>query len=291
MEDVGDPIEKIRIGHDGKGWGAGWHLEKVEVRRLTDDKKVDKFQLEAVDLGKVFKVKIRHDNAMLNPAWFLDKVEVVDLADQETFVFHCERWLGKNKDDGKLERSLYVKGYEGDTSSTSSRRSSFGGSQLSLKSTSPSLKRKNSRGSLMDETIPEGPLIPYNVKVVTGGGDDNGTNANPYIIIMGPKKKTTGRIPLDLEDKSKFDPASVETFAIEGVDVGDVKRIEFGHDGVLPGQGWFVKEVELDVPTAGKHYYFPCKRWLAKDKEDGLISRVLTLQDAESTMLSYTPSK
>ncbi|XP_078580092.1 lipoxygenase homology domain-containing protein 1-like isoform X2 [Branchiostoma floridae x Branchiostoma japonicum] len=394
MEDVGDPIEKIRIGHDGKGWGAGWHLEKVEVRRLTDDKKgsitytfpckrwlargeddgeivrellpdkimeektrkdgsmkkkeikhdalemkqyqvlvytgdvkgggtdanvfinifgengdtgerklnksethmdkfergqVDKFQLEAVDLGKVFKVKIRHDNAMLNPAWFLDKVEVVDLADQETFVFHCERWLGKNKDDGKLERSLYVKGYEGDTSSTSSRRSSFGGSQLSLKSTSPSLKRKNSRGSLMDETIPEGPLIPYNVKVVTGGGDDNGTNANPYIIIMGPKKKTTGRIPLDLEDKSKFDPASVETFAIEGVDVGEVKRIEFGHDGVLPGQGWFVKEVELDVPTAGKHYYFPCKRWLAKDKEDGLISRVLTLQDAESTMLSYTP--
>ncbi|XP_078666046.1 lipoxygenase homology domain-containing protein 1-like isoform X1 [Branchiostoma floridae x Branchiostoma belcheri] len=395
MEDVGDPIEKVRIGHDGKGWGAGWHLDKVEVRRLTDDKKgsitytfpckrwlargeddgeivrellpdkimeektrkdgsmkkkeikhdalemkqyqvlvytgdvkgggtdanvfinifgengdtgerklnksethmdkfergqVDKFQLEAVDLGKVFKVKIRHDNALLNPAWFLDKVEVVDLVDQETFVFHCERWLGKNKDDGKIERSLYVKGYEGDTSSTSSRRSgSFSGSQLSLKSTSPSLKRKNSRASLADETIPEGPLIPYNVKVVTGGGDDNGTNANPYIIIMGAKKKTSRRIPLDLEDKSKFEPASVETFAVEGLDVGDVKKIEFGHDGVLPGQGWFVKEVELDVPTAGKHYYFPCKRWLAKDKEDGLISRVLTLQDAESTMLSYTP--
>ncbi|KAI8493666.1 Lipoxygenase y domain-containing protein 1, partial [Branchiostoma belcheri] len=395
MEDVGDPIEKVRIGHDGKGWGAGWHLDKVEVRRLTDDKKgsitytfpckrwlargeddgeivrellpdkimeektrkdgsmkkkeikhdalemkqyqvlvytgdvkgggtdanvfinifgengdtgerklnksethmdkfergqVDKFQLEAVDLGKVFKVKIRHDNALLNPAWFLDKVEVVDLVDQETFVFHCERWLGKNKDDGKIERSLYVKGYEGDTSSTSSRRSgSFGGSQLSLKSTSPSLKRKNSRASLADETIPEGPLIPYNVKVVTGGAEDNGTNANPYIIIMGAKKKTSRRIPLDLEDKSKFEPASVETFAVEGLDVGDVKKIEFGHDGVLPGQGWFVKEVELDVPTAGKHYYFPCKRWLAKDKEDGLISRVLTLQDAESTMLSYTP--
>ncbi len=40
MEDVGDKIEKLRIGHDGKGWGAGWHLAKVEVRRLKEGGKV-----------------------------------------------------------------------------------------------------------------------------------------------------------------------------------------------------------------------------------------------------------
>lgn len=40
MEDVEDPIEKIRIGHDGKGIGAGWHLEKVLVKRLLSDKNV-----------------------------------------------------------------------------------------------------------------------------------------------------------------------------------------------------------------------------------------------------------
>lgn len=34
LEDVGEEIEKIRIGHDGTGFGAGWHLDKVEVRRL-----------------------------------------------------------------------------------------------------------------------------------------------------------------------------------------------------------------------------------------------------------------
>ena len=33
-------IEKIRIGHDGKGWACGWHLDKVEVRRLKDCGKV-----------------------------------------------------------------------------------------------------------------------------------------------------------------------------------------------------------------------------------------------------------
>ena len=41
LEDIGGEIEKLRIGHDGKGLGAGWHLDKVEVRRLKDSGKVN----------------------------------------------------------------------------------------------------------------------------------------------------------------------------------------------------------------------------------------------------------
>lgn len=37
LDNVGDVIEKIRIGHNNKGITAGWHLDKVEVRRLNDD--------------------------------------------------------------------------------------------------------------------------------------------------------------------------------------------------------------------------------------------------------------
>jgi PLAT/LH2 domain len=40
LEDIKGEIEKLRIGHDGKGFGAGWHLDKVEVRRLKDTGKV-----------------------------------------------------------------------------------------------------------------------------------------------------------------------------------------------------------------------------------------------------------
>lgn len=28
-------MSKIRIGHDGAGWGAGWHLRKVTVENLA----------------------------------------------------------------------------------------------------------------------------------------------------------------------------------------------------------------------------------------------------------------
>jgi len=40
LDDIGDTIEKIRIGHDGKGWGVGWHLDKVQIRRLLEKSKV-----------------------------------------------------------------------------------------------------------------------------------------------------------------------------------------------------------------------------------------------------------
>lgn len=42
LEDIGDKIDKLRIGHDGSGLGAGWHLNKVEVRKLSKKGKVRK---------------------------------------------------------------------------------------------------------------------------------------------------------------------------------------------------------------------------------------------------------
>jgi hypothetical protein len=73
---------------------------------------MDRFVIEAADLGKIYKCRIRHDNSkvlLFDPAWFLDRVEITDPEDNQKYVFHCERWLAKNKEDGKIERSLYVK--------------------------------------------------------------------------------------------------------------------------------------------------------------------------------------
>lgn len=37
---MGDVIEKIRIGHDNRGVNPGWHLDRVEIRRLLRKGKV-----------------------------------------------------------------------------------------------------------------------------------------------------------------------------------------------------------------------------------------------------------
>ncbi|KAI5773005.1 LOXHD1 [Gulo gulo luscus] len=38
LEDVGEIIEKIRIGHDNTGLNPGWHCSHVDIRRLLPDK-------------------------------------------------------------------------------------------------------------------------------------------------------------------------------------------------------------------------------------------------------------
>uniref|UniRef100_F6ZI00 Lipoxygenase homology PLAT domains 1 n=1 Tax=Equus caballus TaxID=9796 RepID=F6ZI00_HORSE len=38
LEDVGEVIEKIRIGHDNTGVNPGWHCSHVDIRRLLPDK-------------------------------------------------------------------------------------------------------------------------------------------------------------------------------------------------------------------------------------------------------------
>lgn len=62
-----------------------------------------------------------------------------------------------------------------------------------------------------------------------------------------------------------------------------------GHYGYSAKDGWYLKEIEVDVPTRGKVYHFPCNRWLAKDKEDGQTVRVLSVNESEQ--FSYKPRK
>uniref|UniRef100_A0A3P9N0R2 Lipoxygenase homology PLAT domains 1 n=1 Tax=Poecilia reticulata TaxID=8081 RepID=A0A3P9N0R2_POERE len=283
LEDVGDVIEKIRIGHDNRGVNPGWHLDRVEIRRLlrkgkgsetvifpcerwlakseddgetvrelqpsdiiteklsrdgslkvtevevedalehtynvsvmtgdvsgsgtdanvfltiygdlgdTGERKlsksetnsnkfergsVDKFTIEAVDLGQVFKIKIRHDNSMVSPDWYLDQVEVFDLDTEEVYLFLCERWLSRKREDRLIERVFYVK-------------------------------------------------IPYHVSICTGPERDASTTSRAYVIIAGVNHAQTERLWLDLPDGRKgFQAGSLESFEAHGSDVGEIKKVE-----------------------------------------------------------------
>lgn len=62
-----------------------------------------------MDLGQVFKIRIRHDHSGVGADWYLDQVEVVDVETEEVYMFLCERWLAKNKEDKRIERTFFVK--------------------------------------------------------------------------------------------------------------------------------------------------------------------------------------
>lgn len=58
--------------------------------------------------------------------------------------------------------------------------------------------------------------------------------------------------------------------------------LQLGHDGATPESCWLVDELSVAVPTKGVKYVFACKCWLAKDRGDGLASRVFNVLDAEA---------
>ncbi|KAM9262068.1 lipoxygenase homology domain-containing protein 1 [Morus bassanus] len=381
LEDVGDIIEKIRIGHKGGGLNSGWHLDRVAIRRLlpngkgsetvtfpcerwlakseddgeivrelvpsdifteklmkdgtlkqieeevedplevhtykisvftgdiygagtdanvflniygdlgdTGERKLSKsetnfnkfergqedtFTIQAVDLGILYKIKIRHDNSMFSPDWFLEKVEILDETTEESFIFLCERWLSKKKEDKKIERTLYEQSYDGE-------RNSLDGSSFSLSSQDSNANLKETKKSSLVKAAEEGSLIPYHITITTGTEYDSSTDSRVYLIIMGPQKVRTERLWLDLpEGKDEFADGSVEKFSVWGLDVGEIKKVEVGHDGATPESCWLVEELTIVVPTKGVMYNFVCKCWLARDKGDGLTSRILNILDAD----------
>uniref|UniRef100_H3CLV0 Lipoxygenase homology PLAT domains 1 n=1 Tax=Tetraodon nigroviridis TaxID=99883 RepID=H3CLV0_TETNG len=342
LADVGDVIEKIRIGHDNRGVNPGWHLDRVEIRRLlrkgkgsetvifpcerwlakseddgetvrelvpsdiiieklsrdgnlkvtevevedalethtykvsvmtgdvygggtdanvfltiygdqgdTGERKlrksetngnkfergsVDKFTIEAVDLGQVFKIKIRHDNSMMHADWYLDQVEVFDEDSEEVFLFLCERWLSRKREDRLIERVFYVKGYEGVRESLNNKKNSA----LTAKSVDSNMNKKSKKKREEDVELP---VIPYHVTICTGLERDASTTSRAYVIIVGADHTQTQRLWLDLPDGRKgFQAGSLERFQSHGSDVGEIKKVEVIYE---------VTVVTGDVQNAG----------------------------------------
>ncbi len=169
--------------------------------------KMDRFQIQTADLGRLFKIKIRHDDsAMMSSDWFLDRVEVND-GGREKSVFLCERWLSKSKEDKQIERVLFEKNYKGPKGPGSSSQLlksniaiSHSGSheQLSLRQQSPNSARN------YDDS---GPTISYAITIRTGDERNQGNSGQVFIRLIGENKRLkTNRINLQLAKRKRFEP-------------------------------------------------------------------------------------
>lgn len=49
--------------------------------------------------------------------------------------------------------------------------------------------------------------------------------------------------------------------------------------------GWYLEYVDIDAPSMGQKWHFPCGRWIDKDKDDGQLER--DLYPAEEETVRY----
>ncbi|XP_077990949.1 uncharacterized protein LOC144445282 [Glandiceps talaboti] len=198
----------------------------------------DEFKVNFGNIGDLFKIRIGHDNAYDEPGWYLDKVRMRDMNNGAMVALDVNRWLSREQDDLDVWRELPV-----------------------------ALPGKDPM-----------PVKKYWIQVFTGDLPKANTKAAISINIYGKKADCGKRVLYKSQNNdTQFAINQIDEFEIEAVHLGDLKKVVIGHDGKMPGEGWYLDKVIIkDAKDSDKEIYFPCKKWLDKGQDDKKIERELT---------------
>ncbi|XP_028399626.1 lipoxygenase homology domain-containing protein 1-like isoform X2 [Dendronephthya gigantea] len=170
-------------------------------------------------------------------------------------------------------------------SRSSSRSSTTRGAEAPPQSqTLPRTFGQNEPGDVPQQgssTVPRQPPkskenITYNLSMKVGDVRGSGADGNVYIQLFGTEGKTA-KIQLRQagDTRNKFEKGKTYKFTVDTVDIGQLERIKLSHDHRGYGSGFFVDEVEVEVPSRNDRVTFPCHCWLAQDggvKETDMVA-------------------
>ncbi|XP_047639869.1 uncharacterized protein LOC125129319 isoform X2 [Phacochoerus africanus] len=199
------------------------------------DGQEDVFTITVGDLGTLFKIRIGHTNSGLSPSWHCKEIRLWNMKSGRQFYIPVQRWLARDQEDGEICREFPV----------------------------------------LNKGQPILPVTVYEVHVATGELWNAGTAANVYISVYGEKGDTGSRQLFRSKSSLNFLRGQTDTFSLEAVYLGGLYKIVIGHDGLGPGNGWFLDEVVIKDPIVSHEYTFFCHRWLDQGEDDGSIVREL----------------
>ncbi|XP_075070522.1 oxygen-regulated protein 1 [Mixophyes fleayi] len=199
----------------------------------------DTFHVNTGDIGEVYKIRIGHTNSGESPDWHCEEVQLFNVFSNEQFCIKVNRWLSQDQDDGEICREF------------------------------PVLRHGHAKLA----------VTKYKIHVVTGDLWNAGTEANVYMSLHGQYGDTGSRPLLKSNQANPFIKGQTDTFFLEAVHLSDIHRVIIGHDGLEPGNGWYLEKVIVHDELKDKEYTFFCYRWLDEGEEDGKIVRNLSISD------------
>ena len=117
----------------------------------------------------------------------------------------------------------------------------------------------------------------YELIILTGSRADSGTDSTVRIIITGEENESEIRV-LNSCKKYSFKRGGVDSFVVAvNKPLGPLSYVRIWHDnsGFKEKASWFLKNILIhDLQTREKFYFFN-QRWLAVEREDGAIDRIL----------------
>ena len=88
----------------------------------------------------------------------------------------------------------------------------------------------------------------------------------------------TERTPLPATSGRELQRGGVDKFQLNWQDVGTPFKLRVEHDNSGVAPGWHLDRIVLENPDTRQAFTFNCRRWLARDEEDGAIVRELPAQ-------------
>lgn len=199
----------------------------------------DTFEVADPPLGPLREIDIGHEMPGADFAWHLDRVEITPEGAKKPYVFHAGeggapggQWFSSDPAvGGKTRRLLPV-----------------------------------ANGDLQ--------LVKYQVVVQTGSHKYAGTEASVRMTIYGADKggqPTKSRDDMRLENaKDNFAKGKLDRFILPPMaDLGDIKRIQMGHDNSGAAAGWLLDYVEISIVGDAKSpvWHFPSGKWFDLKEE------------------------
>uniref|UniRef100_A0A6B2KWS8 PLAT domain-containing protein n=1 Tax=Arcella intermedia TaxID=1963864 RepID=A0A6B2KWS8_9EUKA len=130
--------------------------------------------------------------------------------------------------------------------------------------------------------------VSYIVEITTGNIKGAGTSAKVYIDVIGDKN-STGKQILD-NSPTNFNRGSKDTFTIDTVELGELKKIIVGHDNAGFGADWFLENVSITNERTSKQWHFGCGCWLSKSLDDKQTEKEFTSSSKPKKVTTYEVS-
>ena len=135
-------------------------------------------------------------------------------------------------------------------------------------------------------TIVEGGSYYYDIVIGTGVWKNSGTTANVTMTIKGEINELN-QVLLQSQGDSQyvFARGSINGFIlITNESLGPLKEVTLEHDNAGENPSWFVETVTIRDRQTEEQWTFPINRWLAVEKEDGVIE--VTVNNKSGTTFS-----
>ncbi|XP_066480514.1 oxygen-regulated protein 1 [Tiliqua scincoides] len=198
----------------------------------------DEFLIEPGDVGDVYKIRVSCDDLPDFEGWHLKSFHMEELHTNQEVNFDCSCWFSHSQEHGELVKEFPA----------------------------------------VNENQKSLPVHKYIVSVHTGDFWGSETFANLYVILYGERGDTGVRkLQRSFMAGEKFQRTKVDSFIVEAVSLGQLKKIIVGHDGEGYGAGIYLKMITVKKSeNSDKEWLFPCWNWL--DTHLGLYDTVCEIK-------------